>query len=355
MSYSNNYRANVQYSGSVSYSYPASQNGGSGTAHYSGTIPVNVTVDVNTDPFDGSVNRFNTSIDVLGGSVAAMNAAQCAAILKTAQDVSASLINGFFGTINTELSQQLQALDSAIKAGFALIQEQGKAVTDKKNVMEEDYNRISSRYVKLFADLDNECYKRIYALDKQSFNLAEKVRQELLSESSSNATAMNLLCINEVSSSKALIFVSSLNKKTLDVLKAIHDYISQESKINSLIESFLVNDEVDENISLFVPVIWSERDMLESNSASQECFIPEYFDQQRKAEMSEKVNTFCSGVSQSAWKAVEEPEKESLNKELNMLAELRFAKTDNETDQRVYKTMLSLWQNTELLSLKRSL
>jgi len=362
MSYSENYSTSVHYSGSIRYSYPASQNGGSGTANYSGDIPINVTINVNTEPFDGSVNRFKTSIDALGGSVAAMHAAQCAAIHKTGEEVSASLINGFFGTINMELSQQIQALDSAIKAGFALIMEQGKAVTDKNNAMEGDYNRISSRYIKLFADLDDECYKRIFALDKKSFTLSEKVQKELVSESSCNAAAMNLLGIEEVSSSRILVFVSSLNRKAQEVLKTLHDYITQESRINALIDSFLfagtLNEESDENIPLCVPVIWCESDL-----TGQECFIPEYFDQdnqqQGKEEITEKVKAFCSGASSAIndspkWKPMEEAEKEALNREFNLLAESHFGNAGEDTDDRVYRTMLSLWQNAGTLSLERS-
>jgi len=361
MSYSESYNTSVTYSGSVSYSYPASQNGGSGTAHYSGSIPVNVTINVNTEPFDGSVSRFKTSIDALGGSVAAMHAAQCAAIHKTGEEVSASLINGFFGTINTELSQQLQALDSAIKAGFALIMEQGKAVTDKNTVMEGDYNRISSRYIKLFSDLDDECYKRIFALDKKSFTLSEKVQKELVSESSCNAAAMNILGIEEVSSSRMFVFVSSLNRKALEVLKTLHDYITQESRINALIESFLfasaLNEENDENIPLCVPVIWCESDITEGKGTGQDCFIPEYLgqidqnNQQGKEAITEKVKSFCSGASSSKWKPIEESEKEALNREFNLLAESHFGNAGEDTDDRVYRTMLSLWQNAGTLSL----
>jgi len=48
MSYSRSYSASIPFSGSVSYSYPKSDTGGSGTAHYSGSVPVNVTINVNT-------------------------------------------------------------------------------------------------------------------------------------------------------------------------------------------------------------------------------------------------------------------------------------------------------------------
>ena len=353
MSYNERYRAVVPYSGSVSISYPASKSGGARTAHYSGEIPIDVTINVNTRPFDGSVSRFNTSIDALTGSVVAMNAAQCAAIKQTASEVSASLIDGFFGTINTELSQQLQALDSAIKATFGLIAEQGKAVTEKKNQMEGDYNRISSRYVRLFADLDSECHKRIYALDKQSFTLSEKVQKQLLNESSHNMAAPNLLGIEEVSSLKTLVFISSINKRALEVLQTLHAYITQKSNINSLVNSLLFHEEIDGNLPLCIPVVWTESDMLESNMANHESFIPDFVDEQRKQPIAEKAESFCSGVSQSAW-AAEESEREALNREFKALAESCFADANEETEQRVYNTMLSLWENSELVSLKRS-
>jgi len=352
MSYSNSYNTSVSYSGSVSYSYPASQSGGSGTAHYSGSIPINVTIKVNTEPFDGSIDIFKTSINLLRDSVAAMHAAQCAAIQNTAKEVSTSLIDGFFGTINSELSQQLQSLDSAIKAGFGLIQQQGKAVTDKKDVMESDYNRISSRYINLFTDLDNECYKRIFTLDKQSFNLSEKVQKELLSESPCNVAAMNLLGIEEVSLSKMHIFISSLNRKSLDVIKTLYDYITQELKINLLINSFLLNEKTDEKISLCFPVVWTESDITDDQGYNHECFFTECIEQQGKQAIIEKVNKFCANDSDSRWIHIIESEKESLNREINILAESCFLNTDNETEQRIYKTMMSLWQNTELFILK---
>jgi len=350
MSYRQNYSGSVSYSGSVPYSYPASQNGGSGTAHYSGSVPVNITINVNTEPFDGSVNHLNRSVDVLTGSVVAMNAAQCAAIQQTAKEVSGTIISGFFGTIKTELSQQLQALDSAIKATFGLLVQQGKAVTAKKDVMEGDYNRISSRYVSLFTDLDNECHKRIYALDKQSFILSEKMQKELR-ESSSNTTALNLLNIEEITSSKTLMFISSLNRKAHEVLQTLHEYITQETRMNALINSLLSNDEIDENIPFFIPIVWTESDMLEGDNVKHETFIPDYMSQQENMAIVEKTDSFCSGISQSEWKSITEAERKALNREFNTLAEFSFAGLDDETEQRIYKTMLSLWQNANMFLL----
>ena len=354
MSYTQNYSGNVSYSGSVSYTYPKSDTGGSGTIPYSGSVPVYITINVNTDPFDGSVNKFNRSVDVLTGSVVAMNGAQCMAISKTGEEVSNALINGFFETINSELTQQIMTLDNAVKATLGKIMKQSKDVSDKKKQMEFDYNGITSRYLSHFLNLDNECYKRIYSLDKQSFNLAEKVQKGLLSETPSNTVALNLLGIQETSSSKTFILISSLNRKSLDVLQTLHNYITQEMRINTAVNSFLFNENIADKTLFYIPVVWTESDMIEDTSVRQESFIPDAFNDHEKQAVSEKTGVFCSGLPQTAWEPMPEPEREALNKEFKTLAELEFHDTDNETEQRIYKTMLSLWQNSELHSLGRS-
>jgi hypothetical protein len=349
MSYKQTYSASVPYSGTISYTYPASKNGGSSSVSYHGEVPLNVTINVNTNPFDSSVDNCNKTIDRLTGSVVAMNAAQSAAIRQTAKEVSKSLIDGFFGVINTELSQQLQALDSAIKASLGLIQEQSRAVSAQKNVMETDYNRISSHYLALFADLDNECYKRIYALDKQSFYLSEKAQKQLLIEQGANAAALSLLGILEESSSKIFLLVSRLNRKVKEVLKTLHEYITQEQRLNSLVNSFLFNESVPENIPVYVPIICSEVDAVDSGATYRETFMPEYLGGEQKKAIAGKTGAICS--NNSIWLPLDAGEKEMLNKEFNALTEQYFEAKTSETEQRVYKTMLSLWQNSNQLSL----
>jgi hypothetical protein len=354
MSYRQNYRATIPYHGSVSVSYPASQNGGTTSASYSGEVPVNVAIDVNTRPFDGSIANFKGSIDVLTGSVVAMNAAQCAAIQNTATRVSKSIIDGFFGTINTELTQQLQALDSAIKATFGLIEQQAKAVTDQKGVMETDYNRISSRYVTLFADLDNECYKRIYALDKKSFLLSEKVQDELLSETVRNNSALNLLAITEESSSKMFLLASSLNRKTFDVLKTMHEYIMQESTIVQLIDSFLMNEQMLASSTVYSPAIFSESDKLDDLSQSANAYVPDYMSNEQKSEISQKAIADCIAEEGMSWSPISSGEREIVNKEFVDMTEKYFESRAEDADKRIYSTMLSLWQNSQLQSAVRS-
>ncbi|MDR0568796.1 MAG: hypothetical protein LBG87_06285 [Spirochaetaceae bacterium] len=342
MSYQQNYHTAVPYSGSTSVSYPASEKGGSMSVSYSGKAPVDVTILVNTTPFDGSVNHCNGSIDLLTGAVIAMNAAQCATIEETGRQVSKAVIDGFFGVIKSELSQQMQALDSAVKAGLGLIQQEAQAVDAQRSVMETDYNRISSRYVTLFADLDNECYKRIYALDKQSFMLAQKVREELLSETSRNNAALNLIGNAEESASKLSITVSRINRKAQEVLQSLREYIDQEKTMAQLLAVALKNEPLEQPVVVHCPVIVSEAALLENPILAYAAYAPDYLDGAHKQELMQKV---LAQVSADAGNGIAAPDKEAVGKEFIAVAEKAFQDKDSAVDKRVYRTMLALWQN----------
>jgi hypothetical protein len=300
-----------------------------------------VTIDVNTVPFDGSIAGCNDSIDLLTGSVIAMDSAQCVAIAQTAKEVSKSLIDGFFGVITAEISQQLQALDSGMEAGLGLIQQQAKAVSAQKNTMETDYNRISSRYITIFTDLDSECHKRIYALDKPAFILSEQVQKQLLSNLRDNAIALNLLVIQEESSSRLLLLVSGMNRKAQEVLRSLRDYITQETRFTSLVDSFLVNEEVKEKTDVYIPVLLMESDSVEAAGINRETFVPHFVDSVQRNKIVEQTAMFNDGILQ--------PENfGDLAREFNFMTEQHFETKFDVEDRRIYETMLSLWRDSGL-------
>ncbi|MDR0641614.1 MAG: hypothetical protein LBG07_04055 [Treponema sp.] len=346
MSYTQHFHDSISVHGSKSVSYPKSESGGTMMVSYSETVPLNITVDVETAPFDDSVSGCNGSIDVLTGSVAALNGAQIAAIQETAEKVSRSLIDGFFGVINTELSQQLQALDSAVQAGAGLIAEQGKAVSAQKRVMETDYNRISSRYAALFRDLDEECHKRIYALDKHSFNLAQNVQKKLLLETGMNTAAGNVLGIQEESSSKLMLSASRLKRLARDVLDVLRGYVGQETAIASKIDSFMLDEKIDGKETEYVPVIWVEQDDLGENGPDRNCYVSGSMPENKKYLIAQSVERRF--ISETGWRAAGEAEKNILDKEIAALSESVFAGAPDEKDLRVYDKIIELWRNSGL-------
>ncbi|MDR2394642.1 MAG: hypothetical protein LBD93_10890 [Treponema sp.] len=361
MSYSQPYTIQVPYSGSRSVSYPKSDSGGTLNVSYSGTAPAQIVIHVDTDPFDSSVSRVNGHIDMLTGAVIAMNAAQVAAINQTTGEVSASLLNGFFGTIKAELSQQLQALDSAIKAIFGLILEQGKGVSQKTLQMEGDFNRIRSRYVTLFRDLDTECYKRIYELDKPAFQLSENIQNKLIREAISGEGANNFIVLNEEASTKMMLLTSRLLRKVRDLIKTLGAYISQETRITALIDSFLVSEPVEKTAPLLLPVIFTESDTLEGDRGGisgkdYTCFLPDTLSSEERSKISRPIDEYCRNDTAAQWKEPEEQSMLLLDKEFKILVEAEFAERgdpseDGASKRRVYDELMKLWQDRSFLIL----
>jgi hypothetical protein len=343
MSYTQRFHDSLTVYGSKSVSYPKSENGGTMTVSYSETVPLDITVDVETAPFDHSVSNCNGSIDVLTGSVAAMNGAQIAAIRETAGNISRSLIDGFFNTINTELSQQIQTQDSAIQAGAGLIAEQGKAVSAQKRVMETDYNRISSRYAALFQNLDDECHKRIYALDKRSFNLARNVQKKLLLEMGANTAAKNVLGIEEESSSKLMLAASRLKRLAHDVLEVLRMYVGQETAIAARIDSFMLDEKIEGKQLEYTPVLWTEEDNLEGGGLDKNCYAPESMPEDKRALIARSA-AGCF-APEAGWHDAGEDEKNILDREIKALSESAFAGASDEKDLRIHDKIIELWRN----------
>lgn len=157
----------VHYSGSVSY--PASKSGG--TRSYSGsvteTVHFNVTVD--TNPFDRSVDSLSHGVDVLTGSVVATEAAQVKSIADNSRKVGQTIISGFFKTVRSDISQQIAELSTRIEALVLQLKSFADRCHSKQQQMHEDYNRLSSRYVKIFDELNRELENRIFAIDEPVF------------------------------------------------------------------------------------------------------------------------------------------------------------------------------------------
>ena len=174
MSYSRSFSKTIaiHYSGSVSY--PASQSGGS--VSYSGTAYEDVVVNINvdTDAFDSSVRHCNNSVGALTGAVVATEGAQVASIRQNAIKIGQTIVDGFFSTVRSEISQQITELKNRIDADLIHLNELAKRCVDKQRQMESDYNRISGRYLKIFSDLDNELDNRIHEIDRPVFEFRQR-------------------------------------------------------------------------------------------------------------------------------------------------------------------------------------
>ncbi|MDR1380984.1 MAG: hypothetical protein LBJ47_05830 [Tannerella sp.] len=235
-------RIAVHYSGSVSY--PASQNGGS--VHYSGTEyeDVQVNIDVETAPFDNSVAHCNNSVNVLTGAVVATEAAQVASIDRNARKVGSTIVEGFFKTIRSEISQQISELSSRLDATLIHLHEMAKRCVEKQKQMESDYYGISNRYLKIFNNLNTELSNRIYELDKPAFTFKKQSDNQNSRTSENDLVSTVAVFGAEGGDLQARISASIAKKRALDTIGKANTFLVKQKRLNNIIYRSMLDESV---------------------------------------------------------------------------------------------------------------
>ncbi len=304
MSYSRKYNEKiaVPYSGTVSYRYPASEKGGTANVRYEGTAYENVEVyiDVDTDPFDTSVEHCNTNVNLLTGAVVATEVAQINSIHKNSKKVASTIVNGFFGYIRSEISQQISELSQNIDAQLTHLKELSDACVSKKKQMEGDFVRISSRYIKIFDDLNKELVNRILELDKPTFVFKKELDNQNIRSVKNDMVNTVLIFGKEGNLLQSKLGVALAKKRALDTLGQAKIFLFQQKKLNLTVQRSMINENVESK--QYSPVCFMEsnedRDQITKNVYSSK-YISNL---QEQSKLNALINDFAT--SNNSWSSM---------------------------------------------------
>ena len=345
MSYSKTYNGSVSYSGSVSYtySYPASEHGGSGsgTAHYSGQVPVSVNLYVDTNPFDSSVANCSHSVRTLNGAVVAMNSSQVASIVKSANEVSSHIVSGFFNMIASELSQNMAALAAKFRAVFELLTTKSSTLEKQQVVMQDDYSRISERYNKVFQNLDEELEKRVVALDKNVFEISKRVQGEQLHSEASKKVTQFLIDVNEDEIVQQQLIIANAKARVLQAMYGLAQNVVQENAYSNKVNSIVTEKNCNSGEKNYIPVIYTESSSLNSDTLDYNCVS-----NPKSADSIQKINETVKSYFVSNYSNTNtEYETKQINEAFSVIAEKEFQNLTDEKSRRVYEVLTKLKEN----------
>ena len=336
MSYSRRYheRIAVHYSGSTTVSFPASEHGGSKTVQYSGTTyeDVNVNIDVDTNPFDRSVAGCNTNVNALTGAVVATEAAQIASIDVNSKKISGTIVDGFFGYIRSEISQQVMELSQKIDAHLLHLRELTKTCVGKQKQMEVDYSRVSSRYLKIFDDLNNELENRIFELDKPAFVFKKGIDSHADRTSDNDLVSTVVVLGREGGELQAKISASVTKKRALNAINQANIFLWKQKKLQSTINQSMLNENIA--ATQFTPICFVETNGEKSQvgkNVYQADFLP-------KINQNEMVERFKS----QPWTNGTKEQKDNIQRYFN--SEVSNAYTSaNQHDERVKNMLVKIF------------
>lgn len=279
MSYKRTFRKRitVDYSGSTSASYPASENGGTHTVHYSGTTyeDVEVEIEVATSPFDDSIRDCNAQIDRLTNSVISMDAAQCLAIRQNADRVSDTIIDGFFQSVKSDISTQKMMLQQTVESKLMLLRQQQKTLLEKKEQMKKDYERTSARYQKIFTDLDNELSSRIHKLEQPVFDLVKQVEHENARMLESDLIHTAVTHGKESSMAQANLGVAKIKQDTQETMGKIHNFLENKAVSDATMKRVMVEGKGHD--PYLVPVCYISTEDRDGRTDAK-CVVPQKYE-----------------------------------------------------------------------------
>lgn len=244
----------VYYSGSVSY--PPSKDGG--TISYSDskqeTVTVNIHVDTNS--FDSSVDQCNSNVKLLTGAVVATEAAQVAQISKNAKTIGQTIVNGFFKTVSSEISQQVSALTSKIDAHLTHLQGLAERCIEKQKQMSVDHDRLVARYEKIFTELNKELENRIFLIDEPVF-LTRRTIDKTTDRSSKNDLVTTIAVSgDETGKLQAQIGSSFTKELALEAINSANVFLNKQAEVDNNIKKSMLNKSCD--ATQYVPVLFIE-------------------------------------------------------------------------------------------------
>lgn len=357
MSYKRVLHSSVDYRKSITVSYPASEHGGSKQATVEGTIPIDITVHVDTNAFDSSISRCNGQIGALTDSVVVMNSAQCEAIAESARNISDHITGGFFSMIKSEISQNMAALFGKITSGIGLILEKVRFIQQQRAIMESDYNRTKARYVKLFHELDEEYRQRVIELDKKAFELASEIRNGTLSQAKPDQAVSTVLGIQETGTTGALFAGALLKSRTLRLMNAMQAHITDQLAYSKTLETVLYPKKVSEITGYSVPVVFAESDSFDdAQLKAAHCYVSGVFGTKSAEIMSGAVQNYFASHTDVWETSTASEENNSIANYFNTLAEqmrIEYGEEHAEQADRVYETLMQLRKQSPVLTNKK--
>ena len=346
MSYTKTYRGYKLVTGSVSYSYPASEYGGTGTAYYSEEVPIDISVTVDTSSFDHSVGRAETRIDGLTGAVTAMNAAQIASIKAGAEKVSNSLVNGFYNLIQHDVTSKQSDANNLLQSKVGVLLADSKALTSAHERMKRDLERLKAHYGAIFRGLDEDLDKRIKELDRACFRLGQNGRDEVIYDPFLTYAAETVDAIGQNTRSFGLISAARLKHNLTRVISLMSGSVKKSRSYKDKIRSILWQDPDNQASQSYMPVAYSVTNDAQNGYGCVSCAAGAPV---RSQAVLSSVYSYVSSAPPQAGRPVAYEEMNLIDQAFSGLVEerSRAAQPDNEYEQRVYAAVKRMWQQDQ--------
>jgi hypothetical protein len=198
-----------------------------------------------------------------------------------------------------------------------------KRCVEKQTQMQGDYQRISSRYLKIFEDLNNELSNRIYELDKPAFVFKNQSDKHAGRTLTGDLASTVVVFGAEGGDLQARISASIAKKRAFDTIDKANTFLVKQKRLNDTINQTVLNECVA--AVQYSPVCFIET-LNEKSQIGKDLFQAGFLPKMQ-------VNEVISGFQANTWGNVSKDNAEKIRRYFNAEVSNRYSKGDTHTNR----------------------
>lgn len=232
----------------------------------------NITVD--TSEMAESLDYVNSNVQDVTSSVVAMQSAVVLAQQQASQNICRNVDSGFYLLMKSQFDQKIAAVSSEMLSRMQLMESFKEQIDKIMLTMQDDYDRIKSRYTRHFNSLDKSLDTRIHELDKRAYEISNSYKQSQFKNGGEVIKAIlygddtQLLNVKETNAT-----VKSKSTKSIGVMA---DDVVEQQKYSGTVENILKDVKPESTEEEFSPVVFTESDsMISSGTSVKNLYVPD--------------------------------------------------------------------------------
>jgi len=189
------------------------------------------------------------------------------------------LSKGFSKYIGYLIRERLTELEAQLPNTASTFKALSNNLENRKAVLGEDYERISSRYAKLFNKLNEELRRRLLELDRQAFENCAQIQDTIFTSPLGYILGQSVCAGAEQLQAADAIRVSRLKGSTATAMEVVKSYVKVLKRLSASVCGVLSDHKVARTQTISMPVVRMESDdVITQSSGNVRTFIPLWFE-----------------------------------------------------------------------------
>jgi len=265
--------------------YPASEKGGS--VSYSDSV--DVTVDVDTSDFEESVRRCDRQVGHLRDSVVETALHLVKEKSRSAKKIASSMVCGFYKYIRYEIREKMMQLVTRVPMLLQALKNLAGHCSSTRSQLEKDYQQITSRYAKIFDDLQINLKSALVGLDQPVYQLSEQANGIVLSSALQLTATRAVLTGPEQSCAVNALEVAQVKGATKRVVSEGARNIMYNIKLGRQIDHMLRKSAIGGEHRFYMPVVRIDSSSLDDGRTAKDFIFSGAFPCSCAANLHESV------------------------------------------------------------------